>query len=366
MRLAAIVTVFDSADVIEMLVRHTIRLVDRIYVHDDGSPDASVEILGRLRAEGFDIVVSAGESGAFYQRRVTRALIARALEDEAWDFLVILDDDEFLTAADRATLEADLAAVPAGHVPALSVRHHVLSAADDPSEAHPLRRMRRAVEWWPRPFKMIAPGPLMRRPDSDIIDGNHAIKSAGEPVPWQVLPRVRIAHFPIRSADQSVSRTCLMYVRSKLRVDYDPELNEHRIRIAGALRRLPALAVPAEILQAIGQQTFFRVDETGLVEAPFDAGHAVRRHADLAIVRPYDRLLHAADGAIAQCRALRGEVARLEAQIAALAAENEALRVIPEPPAPPPVPRKNAASRAAHRLRWFLRRRRRACRAKTA
>jgi hypothetical protein len=358
MRLAAITTVYDSADIIEMLVRHTMRLVDRFYIHhDDGSADGTVEIIGHLRDEGLDIVLTSASSGAFYQRHVTTGLVARALADEVWDFLIVLDDDEFLTAEDRATLEGDLAAVPPHAVPALSVRHHLPSARDDPSETHPLRRMRHAIDWWPRPFKMIAPGPLMQRPDVHFTDGNHAIMAGSQTLPARVLPRVRIAHFPIRSAEQFVSRTCALYIRSKLRSDYNPDLNAHRIRIATAFRDLPGLAVSPEVLERIAHGIFLGSDATQLVEAPLDATHAERRHGALAAVRPYDRLLHAADGAIAQSRALQAELASAQARIATLVAQTEPVR--PPPAATAPAPRKNAASRLARRLRRYLRRRRR-------
>jgi hypothetical protein len=353
MRLAAIATAYDSADIIEMFVRHTMRLVDRLYIHDDGSLDATREILGRLIEEGYDIVASGAASDAFQQARVTNALAARALSDEPWDFVIVLDDDEFLTPADRAALECQLASVPDEAAPALSVRHHLPSVTDDPFDAHPLRRMRRVVDWRPQPFKTIAPGPLLRRGGA-FTDGNHEIVVAGKVVPRHVLPTVHIAHFPIRSAEQFLSRTFEHYVRTKLRTDYNPDLNLHRMNIAGGFRRLPGLAVSPEALRHIAHDVFFGLGEPQLTEAPFDATHAVQRHVELATVRPYDRILHATDGAIALCLRLREEVARLEAPLASPQAIT----------APSARPRKSAASRIAHRVRWFVRRRRRAFRAK--
>ena len=55
MRLAGIAIVRNECDIVEAFMRHNATILDRLYVIDNGSSDATPEILRRMTASGLPI-----------------------------------------------------------------------------------------------------------------------------------------------------------------------------------------------------------------------------------------------------------------------------------------------------------------------
>ena len=216
MRLVGVSMIRNDADIVEAFVRHTLRLLDHLFIIVHCPQDGTGEILSALQAEGLPLTLLLDTEPAFLQgERITS--VAR----EAWaaiqpDFGFPLDADEFIVPADRGAIEAALAQLPSDAVAArIRLRTFVTTSEDPADEPHPLRRIR----YRPRKEAKVGKILLTRAFAADrmlVIDhGNHdliRIGAAAGPfsLPW--LPQLALAHYPVRSAAQLTNKTIIGYL----------------------------------------------------------------------------------------------------------------------------------------------------------
>src|SRR4029078_9489449 len=141
MRLAGFVIVRNECDIVEAFVRHNTAVLDRLYIVDNQSSDATPENLRRLAESGLPIKLGSDENIRYYQAAMTTALIKTALQDEPWDCLFLLDGDDFLVADDRSGLEAEIASLAPEQFGLLVCDHYAPMGSDDGTEPDPVRRI---------------------------------------------------------------------------------------------------------------------------------------------------------------------------------------------------------------------------------
>jgi glycosyltransferase involved in cell wall biosynthesis len=107
MRIAAVSVIKDECDIIELFIRLNAQFVDHHYIVDDGSSDATLEILSRLKAEGYPLSVRSSVAAEHAQRIQATAAMRQALKTAHYDWWLNLDADEFLLG-DRAALGRSL------------------------------------------------------------------------------------------------------------------------------------------------------------------------------------------------------------------------------------------------------------------
>ena len=75
MQIVGITTAKNEIDVIEAFVRHTLSMIPRLVVLDNGSTDGTLEVLRAIQAEGLplDVVEDPG-LGHYQSRRMTRLM----------------------------------------------------------------------------------------------------------------------------------------------------------------------------------------------------------------------------------------------------------------------------------------------------
>jgi hypothetical protein len=300
MRLASVTILRDECDIVEAFVRHHAAILDRLYILDNRSSDATPEILRRLAASGLPVCLGEDDGLPYYQGRKTTALIARALADEPWDCLLPLDADEFLRVPDRAALEAEIARLPPGETAVLASDQYAPAAADDGAEPDPVARIRhRAAAVPAQPAmhgKAILPAALARAAGTAMDEGNHHVLLGGVAVPERRLAAARIAHFPVRSAEQLIAKVTTARLAWLARGDYRPGLSAHFALLYDRLRERPQIA--ADDLQ---DATFAYLDSylgarrmpyrRRLVLDPVPRLGGPLQHLDLAAVSALPRIL---------------------------------------------------------------------------
>lgn len=313
MKLTAISLVRDEADIIEAWARHNLEMVDRLYVVDDGSTDATPDILRRLAAEGLDVrIVDDGVHASLVQSRRIRALMAHAVSDDSWDYVFPIDADEFIAAESRAVLEEDLAALPAPHVGGLCPLHYRSSPEDDAADLDPLSRLKNVVVHEPYPFKVAIPRHLAEHPETGIQDGYHKITQWQNVIPSPILPRVPLAHFPMRSREQLVAKCVIGYMRWRARDDFRETFATTMMEAARILREEKTLELEhferfeATYAPYSGNATRFR---------PFTERRGRVAYPELSATYPYRRILAAAEGLIDGARTAAQENRALKHQL---------------------------------------------------
>ena len=253
MRLAGVAMVRNECDIVEAFVRHHAAVLDQLYIVDTGSSDGTLEILERLSASGLSIKLSREKSVAYYQSVATTGLIKAALEDEPWGCVFPLDCDEFLLVSDRKAFEAEIACLAPDEAGLLVSDQYAPTESDDTSESDPLVRIvHRIVSVPALPLfhgKAIAPYPLASSPKVAMGEGNHHILVANRRTPERWITKARIAHFPVRSTDQFVSKVVTTRLAWLSRADYQPSLGHHIAMFYEQLRDHPEI-VPLHLLDA--------------------------------------------------------------------------------------------------------------------
>ena len=206
MQTVAVCCLKNEADIVEPLVRHTCRVVDRMIALDDGSLDETRAILEKLVGEGLPLeIVERRESDNVQHRRMTRLVCQEAGTRLRADWIVAIDADEFLCLPPgNLLIPPDL---PRDACISLPWRCHVCSSRDDPAELNPAVRLRYRRETEPHPtFKVIIPGELARRDFARIEQGNHHFWVGEQRCAEQSHPSAWLAHLPVRSPGQYLIR----------------------------------------------------------------------------------------------------------------------------------------------------------------
>jgi hypothetical protein len=231
MQLAVVTSVRNECDIVESFVRHNAAFCDRLYVIDHRSSDATPDILRRLVDEGLPLEVSRDETAVFYQGPRMTDLLKRAMRDRDWDFVLPLDGDELIDAADRAALEAALSDLNGSTVGLSEIVTFIPTAHDDASERDVPRRVVHRATLIPdiscTGFKVSVPGALIRRPGFLMDEGQHGACIGWTPIASRRLKGVSLAHFPIRSAEQFMMRAILFRIAWQSRADYHPSWGWH-------------------------------------------------------------------------------------------------------------------------------------------
>lgn len=198
----AISMVRNEEDAIESFVRHTLQLVDEIYITDHRSMDGTREILEALRSEGLPIRIFSYQREGHAQAKVMTDMMRRAFAAGA-DLVFPLDADEFLCAPSVAELVEALQALSSEGVYAMPYYDSRLEAGGEDGVFFFGGTFWRAHEAEPLP-KLIIGRQAFEATGLTLAQGNHhALLGGGralEPLPVQGL---FLAHFPWRSEAQA-------------------------------------------------------------------------------------------------------------------------------------------------------------------
>ena len=216
MKIAGISMIRNDADIVEPFVRHTLRLLDHLFVIVHCPQDGTGEILGALHSEGLPMTLVFDEEPAFLQGERLTWLARQAYATFGADCVFPLDADEFIVPPERSAIEAALTTIPADAVAArIRLRTFVVTAEDPPDEPNPLRRIRFRPQHEAKVSKIVlAPGFANDR--MLVIDhGNHGLLRVGAGAAHQQLPslpQLALAHYPVRSAEQLMNKTIIGYL----------------------------------------------------------------------------------------------------------------------------------------------------------
>lgn len=198
----------NEQDVIEPFVRHNLQFLDAIVLLDNGSVDATRQILAALSQETGRVAVADAPLFGYRQAEwMTRLL--HAVQDAFFaDYLVPLDADEFITAPDRAAFLGSLARIPPREVGVLSWRTLVPAPDDPDASADPPRTLRRCrTEERPQFCKSVLRLDGAGARGLALSQGNHDVLRDGARIPPVIdLAPVTMRHAPVRSQEQIVAK----------------------------------------------------------------------------------------------------------------------------------------------------------------
>jgi hypothetical protein len=202
MRLVALTTVRNEADVVEVFMRYHAPLLDHHVVVCHLSQDATLELLRRLRDEGLAFELREISDAVFRQAVVATGVLKELAEREPDAWILPLDADEFVVGGDpRAVLEGLRPDRPA----ILPWRTYVPTPQDDAAERNLLRRVRKRREpELPLQHKVVVASELAARRGVRLSIGAHKLLHRRRDEVIDAVPAgpLALAHFPVRSDPQ--------------------------------------------------------------------------------------------------------------------------------------------------------------------
>lgn len=203
----------NEADIIEAFVRHNLQFVDMMLIADNDSSDSTGDILRRLQGEGLPVVIFDDPIFGYYQSEKMTFLYKRAVETWTPRYVVLLDADEFISVQIKPLFRAALLPLRPGSMGLVPWRTYVLSPeqaagpAADPPRWMRFRRAEEHPEFHPGFHKAVIAVDPQNPLDVAIPQGNHsATRRDGTLLPWSVLERVALAHYPVRSREQLTAK----------------------------------------------------------------------------------------------------------------------------------------------------------------
>lgn len=201
----------NEEDVIEAFVRQNLRYIDHMYIADNLSTDGTRDILNALVEEGLPITVLDDPEQGHQQNLKTTKAYQELSATVDFDAIFFIDADEFLCGSPLVA--------PEGKYPGkfyhVERERYVIT---DPASNEPnvLRRMQyKLVE--PETNKSMIFHDRKAFAKVSIGTGNHHVYRAGKRKVHGVIPGLKLAHFPIRSKRQFLSKMVLGWVGLMLR-----------------------------------------------------------------------------------------------------------------------------------------------------
>ena len=285
----------DDGDFIEAFIRGNSNYIDKFVILDD-STDNTIEILKRLRREGFDIEViqQKKKGGAFDQRAMTNWMFQKLAKPKNFSAVIPLDVDEIIipkTPADtKENIQLESSASFLEWVPFAPVSlGWPLTTRDELRKSFVLTTNELGLV-----KKIFLPQSCFT--SKGVIElGSHNYLVDGKPGVGKVNTQLALAHFPIRSNEQLVSKLAMRVTEVRLKKAKEPGEALHYPEIVKMLIRKefsPAIedlqSAAANYANYIDQKSKAKLnDETDKSHPPYlEALPTVDlRYNDLAKVR---------------------------------------------------------------------------------
>ncbi len=195
----------NAADIIESYIRANGLFADRFVLIDNNSTDNTGRILAGLIAEGYNIDIIPDSENAYLQSMKMNVLIQRVAASYDTDWIIPLDDDEILLGRDGKNVRDVISAWDEDCAYYSPERTYIPTEEDDPGEICIIRREQfMFAERLSGMPKIAFSRKLALSGELRIVQGNHDI--TGIEVKKCTQPDLVIAHFPVRSKEQIISK----------------------------------------------------------------------------------------------------------------------------------------------------------------
>jgi len=222
----------NAADVIEGYIRCNAGIVDNFVLFDNMSTDRTRVILDCLIKEGFQIEIIPDREMAYTQNIKMTNLLYYCKSKYDSDVFIPIDDDEVVFCPDKILSMADIKQYlktmrSSRNVLYLIWRNFLPTENDDYNEISVPRRQRFYAEEFTNPYlKCIIPNSVLLDYSFNLAMGNHS--GNGSLVNDHViLDGLYMAHYPIRTIDQAISKVAIGWIANILNKNRDSEIGNH-------------------------------------------------------------------------------------------------------------------------------------------
>jgi len=221
-KLYSITMVKNSTDIIESFIRYNINIVDGMIILDNGSTDTTLTIIKKLKDEGLPVFYIEDEDRKYEQDKKMTQLLNIAVNKFDADIVIPLDDDEFIISNHHGNPRKILEKLESPNYYQVKWKTYI---PDFDKKIHnkfiPSQITFVRDEKLEKFYKVIIPKELVKNYSVKIGFGNHDI-SYGEEyrnlIKREFNPDLFIAHFPIRSKEQVLSKIVVGWINLPLEI----------------------------------------------------------------------------------------------------------------------------------------------------
>tara|TARA_A100000164_G_C21914947_1_gene777732 strand:- start:560 stop:1519 length:960 start_codon:yes stop_codon:yes gene_type:complete len=246
MRIASITGIKNESDIIESFVRHNSKYIDDFYFIDD-SVDKTAEILEKLAQEGFRVIKVNFDTRDYQHNKIMTAATRYINAQNQYDWIFFLDADEIIYFPNKELFLNNLndnKLYPAG-----ILRHYEMASNSKlfNESLNPLKECFNARSIQSQTEKIFIRGD---QSDKVIIGpGNHSVGSLNGELLDRYESRIQLAHYPVRTAEQYVTRTIIIYNSLHAKLNKIPGEGNHAIRQYEWLKENNFLASPEKVTE---------------------------------------------------------------------------------------------------------------------
>ncbi len=225
----------DECDIIELFVRINLRFVDRMYIIDNNSSDATVEIIEKLQSEECPVTLWHDDSVDFQQSLTTISAVRRIADEYGPDWIIPLDADEFITENGR-DLRSELENIPEKNCGLMEWRTFVPLTCDYATLENPLWQnfRQRAIETVLFD-KVVIPAHLAQQ--TLLPMGNHFLMTLEHKNVPSCKLSATLAHVPVRSPEQIVTKSIIGSIKHRITWDRKADEGFHKDLLADFIRK---------------------------------------------------------------------------------------------------------------------------------
>ena len=217
-KIFSISMVKNEMDVIESFIRYHINIFDGMIILDNGSTDNTLKILSFLKNEGLPIYIFEDDNREYNQAIKMNYLLLKAINEFKADIIVPLDADEFLTSSNSGNPRKMLEEMKPSTFYMVKWKTYIPDFDKNKNEKFIPAKITFAREnKLDKHYKVIIPQELVKNYDAKLIKGNHDIiydKKYKELIKKFFITELNLAHFPVRSKEQFISKISLSWLNS--------------------------------------------------------------------------------------------------------------------------------------------------------
>ncbi len=235
MKIISITTVKNEADIIESFIRYHLNIVDEMIILNNGSTDDTNFILNQLLNENLQITVIDDKDKYFKPVEKMNFLMKKAIQEFNADIVCPIDVDEFITS-EYGNPRKYIEKIDKHTYYKIKWRTYVPTKEDNIHEKFIPAKMTYMRDENLEEYKVIVHKNLFYEFDASLTVGSHELqydrKQYGNTVKCEICDDLIMAHFPLRSKEQTISKVLVSYPNLLCRIEVNPNLGFHKSHYA--------------------------------------------------------------------------------------------------------------------------------------